>query len=236
MIIQVSSHRRSGTHALIDFIRENFSVQGDFFHLEDVLDWPLEKLKEGPLIVKTHEPEPEKKIKHFLKLGHVSEEKAQNIRDLTVDVHAYRHPKNVLKSLYYFNLKGHEPVYQIPENMSFVDFMRQEGVQDAVSKENRLQFWQRCVKNWALREDALALDYQTIAEGSDKLIEILSQHLQLPPRAYTKNESLVQQSTAIGRGTTRSMASIPLWTAEAESCFQQEMDRALLVRLKLEGN
>lgn len=231
MIIQVSSHRRSGTHALIDLIRNNFSVQGEFFHLEDVLDWPLEKLNELPLIVKTHEPEPEKKLSLFIRKGIVTEEKAQDIKDMTVDVHAYRHPKDVLKSLYYFNIKRHEPVYKIPESMTFLEFLKQEGVQDANPSENRIQFWQRCTKNWVLDQSVLALDYEAIASGKDQLVEALSTHLELVPIYHSRAGGKGFKSTAIGRDTTKKMEGPLLWSESCESFYQQEIDPLLIKKL-----
>lgn len=234
MIIQVSSHRRSGTHALIDFIRNNFSVQGDFFHLEDILDWPLDRLREYPLIVKTHEPEQDKKLNIFIKQKRVTEEKAQDIKNLTTDVHAYRNPRDVLKSLYYFNLKGHEPVYQIPESMPFLDFLKQKGVQDALPAENRIQFWQRCVRNWVLDEAVLSFDYNTIASGQHEMKYLLSQHFNLEPISNEETGNVDIKSTAIGRDTTRKMHGSVLWTEDCDEFYRKEIDQALLRKLGLE--
>ncbi|MEX1213620.1 hypothetical protein [Saccharospirillum sp.] len=231
MIIQISSHRRSGTHALIDLVRSRFSIENDFFHLEDVLDWPLAKLEESSIIVKTHEPEPEKKLHHFIKLGHVSEEKAQDISDKTINIHAYRHPRNVFRSLYYFNIKGHEPVFQIPEKMLFLEFLKQEGVQDADPNENRVQFWQRCVRNWAIREDVLALKYYDIASGTEEIVNALSEHLQLAPVSH---KGISQESTAIGRETTKTMGGRSLWTSESELFYEGEIDHELLQQIQIE--
>ncbi|WP_162619472.1 hypothetical protein [Salinicola peritrichatus] len=235
MIIQVSSHRRSGTHALIDLIRNNFSVQGDFFHLEDILDWSLERLNELPLIVKTHEPEPEKKLNLFIKQGRVTEEKAQDIKDMTVDVHAYRHPKDVLKSLYYFNIKGHEPVYQIPEGMAFLEFMKQEGAQDASPSENRIQFWQRCIRSWVFNKSVVSVGYNAIVDGDESLKEMLSQKFDLISIFHSRlDDKRIKRSTAIGRGTTKSMEGSVLWSEACESFYQKEIDMSLLRKLNLE--
>lgn len=231
MIIQVSSHRRSGTHALIDLIRENFAVQSDFYHLEDILDWSLEKLKESRIIIKTHEPEPEKKLKLFINQQLISQEKAQELSDMTVNVHIYRHPKDVLKSLYYFNIRGHEPVYQIPRETSFTSFLKQEGVQDANPNENRVEFWQRCVKNWVFRKDLLAINYQTLLDEKEAVITKLSQHINIEPTINSNTKPLEKKSTAIGRDTTKIMDKTPLWVEEAESYYQQKIDNKLLKKL-----
>lgn len=231
MIIQISSHRRSGTHALIDFVRKNFKVQGDFYHLENILDWPISKLQDSPVIVKTHEPEPRKKLNLFIKRGYVSEEKAQDLADLTVDIHAYRHPKEVLRSLYYFDIKGHEKVFKIPENMPFLGFLKQEGVQDADPGENRIQFWQRCMRNWTLSEDILAISYPEIVKEDVSLLDKVSRQLQASP--LKNSETLQSSSTAIGRGTTQSLSKNEIWSEEAESFFDKEVDKSLLEKLRL---
>lgn len=232
MIIQVSSHRRSGTHALIDLIGVAFSTKGVFYHLEDIIDWPLEMILENTIIVKTHEPQPRFKMSLFVDQMIISKEKAIQIEANTRYIHAYRHPKDVLKSLYYFNLKGHEPDYAIPETISFVEFLKQEGVQDARSGENRISFWERTVRRWVFSKDVLSFNYDEITNNQTDVIDKISFNFGFEKKKVEQERA--SRSSAIGRETTLLMERGALWTLEADLFYQSVVDENLLADLGLQ--
>ncbi len=97
MFLQVSSHRRSGTHLLIDELRAHFPVDGTFKHLEETEAADFDA--KGLVLIKTHEPFPGQKQRHFRATGHPKIAMMDRAMSDAKYVYIYRHPFPVLESL-----------------------------------------------------------------------------------------------------------------------------------------
>lgn len=222
-IIHVSSHRRSGTHALIDLLRSRFAVYGDYyFHLEEIGADVLVGAR--PVIVKSHE------WRKGVKLERLRGERPDSFlraaeRDCLY-LYVHRDPYDVLKSLYYFNLAGLEPVYQIPTETGFEQFLRQCGVQDAARGEDRVSFWFRCVRNWVDAPGVTALSFDEVVRRPDAVVGRVADMLGREPSEIEPGES-----TAVGRETTGAMSKGDPWDAACRAFFREVADPDLMDRL-----
>ncbi|MEM0937432.1 MAG: sulfotransferase domain-containing protein [Pseudomonadota bacterium] len=221
-ILHVSSHRRSGTHALIDLLRAHIDVHGVFFHLEelteDALAQPL------PLIVKSHEPFRGHKLARLKGVRPAAF--LEEVERRSVYLYAHRNPYDVLKSLYYFNLAGDEPVYRIEERTPFGAFLAQTGVQDSATGENRVTFWFRCVRAWLNDAWVVPVSFDEIMRQPIEVLARVARTAQVPVRRAADVES-----TAVGPNTTAARAQADLWTAEARAFFRAYAHTPTLRRL-----
>jgi len=225
MFLQVSSHRRSGTHLLIDELRAHFQVDGTFKHLEeaDTADFDAT----GLVLIKTHEPFPGQKQRHFRATGHPKIAIMDQAMSDAKYVYIYRHPFAVLESLYYFDLAGVEPIFKIPADVTFLDFLQQQGKQDATPSENRVEHWCRHVSTWLDHPTALSIKYETFTADKQTALAAISQHIGVPMLATP----LQVTPTSVGAGTSRKLKRTDLWGEAERDVFNRYADASLLARL-----
>ena len=225
MFVQVASHRRSGTHMLIDQLRANFSVLGTFRHLEEVA--PADCQASGLVLIKTHEPSPGHKQRRYQKTQHPNIDLINRVSRTAKHLYIFRDPYDTLESLYYFDLAGIEPLYNIDRNTSFMDFLLQRGTQDAAPGENRIQHWFGHVTAWIDHPAVLPIRYETFKTDPERKLLSISAHLgvgRLPKSSKTP-------PTEVGAGTTRLLKQAELWGPDELAAFDRFADRELLRQL-----
>lgn len=225
MFVQVASHRRSGTHMLIDQLRANFSVPGTFRHLEEVD--PSDCRASELVLIKTHEPSPGYKQRLYQRKQHPRIGIMNHVGETAKHLYIYRNPYDTLESLYYFDLAGVEPVYTIDRSTSFLDFLLQRGTQDAAPDENRIQHWFNHLTAWINYPAVLPIRYETFRTDPGRELLAISAHIgvvMLPEPLHTR-------PTGVGAGTTRSLKQAELWGPAECEAFDRFADRALLARL-----
>lgn len=193
--IIVHSHRRSGTHFLIDTLLQNFPVARDWFHLEEDF---FSRLGHSPVVLKSHE-------RHFGEKTHSRDPwhsylhwvAATACYSSALHMHIVRNPRDVLRSQYYFDRKGHEPRYQIPADLSFIDYLACPSRRDPEGKLTPAAYWCAQVSAWSRRPDVLHLRYEDLCLDMPGQLERISAFIGLPvlPRRWLP-------STAIGRKTS----------------------------------
>lgn len=164
--IMVISHRRSGTHLLIDAIRNNFlHYRAKHLDLESLLPDSRQRLtvedfehllQEGPRVIKTH--------MH----AHVEEYFAQDrsvleyVRYLFATAHTiyiYRDGRDVMTSLYYYMGSYKPEIAQLP----FSQFLRTSNdfaPETYSGTFNRIEFWRYHVSRWIEEEKILPISFE----------------------------------------------------------------------------
>ncbi len=191
-IILLNSHRRSGTHFLIDSIRKNFNgayfpnhyqIPADFnigslFEKSDRITNTFLKLinqNNNPVIIKSHLLPEEMDITNP---QNRHEELIKEIFDTSMKLHVHRDGKDVLTSLYHFIYPGNQT--------SFLDFLEEPN--DHIVRQirtpstfdaNRVRYWSYYVSSWIRRNDTLNISYGELKNDFDQTIEKVSNHLQL---------------------------------------------------------
>jgi hypothetical protein len=225
MFLQVASHRRSGTHLLIDVIRANFPVHGTFKHLEEVEESDFETA--DLVLIKTHEPFRGQKQRHFRAIGHRKTALMQRAMAEAKLLYIYRNPYSVLESLYYFDLAGIEPVYRIPGETTFVEFLVQMGKQDATANENRIQHWCRHVSTWLGERDVHAVKYEDFMVEKTTTLATVARQIGLDMLPAPDSVT----SSSIGFGTSKRLKNAEVWNDAAHAAFNAHVDRMLMTRL-----
>ena len=201
MFICVCSHRRSGTHRMIDLIREHFPVLDGFFHLEELSDLT------GPKIIKTHEPSRDHKLALFSARSAASLPLMRSICRHSRYIYVVRSPWDVMVSLYYFFRGGGEPAFQIPPDLSFEDFLAQTNHLEMSMGLTRPEYWAWHVCNWCRHKDVLIVRYES---GTCELVEQIAQWTELTP----KHMPHTLPPTSVGRGLTQNRI---IWNDRAAS-------------------
>lgn len=193
--IVVHSHRRSGTHFLIDTLLQNFSVARDWFHLEE--DY-FSRLGQTPVVLKSHERYfGEKALSREPWHSYLHWVAATACYSSGYHLHIVRDPRAVLKSHYYFDRKGHEPGHQIPPDLSFGDYLARPSSRDPEGKLTPAQFWCAHVSAWSRRPEVLHLRYEDLCLDMPGQLARISDFTGLPVQ---RRRWL--PSTAIGRATS----------------------------------
>ncbi|OYX14743.1 MAG: hypothetical protein B7Z15_02875, partial [Rhizobiales bacterium 32-66-8] len=138
-LIVVHSHRRSGTHFLIDTLRSRFEVAPDWFHLEEDF---FARLIDAPVVIKSHERVWGEKICSDVPWqSYLHWVAASALYSSASHIHIVRDPRQVMRSQYYFDLKGHEPAYRISPDTRFADYVRARSARDPQGHHSQLSYW-----------------------------------------------------------------------------------------------
>lgn len=209
--IVVQSHRRSGTHFLIDTLRSRFPVARDWFHLEE--DFYARLLSE-PVVLKSHDRGWREKLScetpwHSF-LHWVA---ASTCHDAAAHLHIMRDPRDVLRSLYYFDLKGHEEAYRIPENMSFATYLSTASRRDTDGRMTPVEMWCAHMAAWLSRPSVLQVRYEDLLAAPETEVARIGAFLQMESHAPRW-----RGSSAIGRNTSVRFAKVmpATWGEEQE--------------------
>jgi hypothetical protein len=197
--IFIHSHRRSGTHFLIDTISSWFDVMPGFCHFPAPPPGSVSALPNTRL-VKTHEPIYGFKLdeKHLWASQHHLDEHRLHYQN---NPHLYivRNPFQVLGSQYVFDVMGGEPEFRIDDNVSLRAYLlRKSGHELNAEGKNRIEYWEQHAHHWVSRSDVLIIDYGDLLDSTTDTIEAVSQYLGCPPRSSRRPIT----PTGIGRGLT----------------------------------
>lgn len=213
--IIVHSHRRSGTHFLIDTLLQNFHVARDWFHLEEDF---FSRLGQMPVVLKSHE-------RYFGEKTHSREPwhsylhwvAATACYSSAYHLHIVRDPRDVLRSQYYFDRKGHEARYQIGPEVSFRDYLTRPSRRDPDGALTPPAYWCAQIAAWSRRPDVLQLRYEDLGRDMAGELERISAFIGLPVLARRW-----LPSTAIGRKTSERQARLgeAAWGPEEEGVLQ----------------
>ncbi len=220
MLILICSHRRSGTHWLIDVIRHNFpGVNKNFINIDRLMEehkerisiYELEEMigkEAGHLILKSHMTSD---FTPFL------EEKKNFIRDL-IDrdgkiIYVYRDGRDVMVSLYFYMKRFTD---NLPE---FPDFMRMQNDFDQFyCKLNRVEYWKRHVWGWIDQKDSnvLKISYEKLYINFTECLNELSAFLNLQTNKkvkkivfYNKKKRFDKIKYRLLHGEVKSSAILP---------------------------
>ena len=214
--IFVHSHRRSGTHFLIDTIRNYFDVFDGFFHTTDNY---IEFLKTSNVIIKTHKPT----TTFDLDEGHVWRSQdhlafAILSHQIGKHIYIYRNPRDVLRSLYYFDLAGEEEPFAISKDISFRDYVLGQSLHEKAEGRTRLEYWRDHVSYWIHSPGVMALKFEDIVENNELDCEKIGSFLGIPSLIYRK-----LPSTGIAPSLTRTMDKTisTAWTDDLEVKLQR---------------
>jgi hypothetical protein len=192
--ILVVSHRRSGTHWIIDAIRHNFpEVSLSFLTLDRLLPWhhkgPLSLHQfnsllideEGAVLIKTH-------MAPTLDPFQIELDLIQFVRSLLEKskvVYVYRDGRDVLVSLYYYMRSFDSNI----RDVSFSDFIRMENEFDMPNSEpglNRVEYWMFHVEGWLRQSNVFAISYENLHRDYEWTIKQLGKYLEMQPDVVMK--------------------------------------------------
>ncbi len=186
--IIVVSHRRSGTHLMIDLLRRQFEQCRTWKwpgQSLDALYLTLEHLRPGHShhvtpreacrrlcqarrpIVKTHSPSPELEL-----AGREYAAFAQWISKRASFVYMVRDGREALCSDWYLRHRG----IREPTVGELSDFLR-----ETVAGMNRARYWAEHVRAWSPHENVLSVRYEDLINQPHQTLQCLGRHLQLKP-------------------------------------------------------
>jgi len=180
--IVIVSHRRSGTHWLIDSLRGNFKGVSSWYYNLDNIRYDdkffaeiKKKLSDSSkhLILKSHTEAdlnffpPEKRffVDYLLKRAKV--------------IYVYRDGRDVLVSLYHYDKYKSE--HRIG---SFSSFIKKENPERG---ENRIEYWKRHIEGWLNRNESniLRISYEQIHKDYEGVLEQIRSFLGI---SFKKNK------------------------------------------------
>lgn len=215
----IHSHRRSGTHLLLDTIRESFDIPDQFFALE-LLPEPrkesgnsLTRFPNYYLII-DHEP-----IWRFkLSTRHIwdSEQRLKRADRLYREgkhVYIVRSPLEVLRSLYLFDINGAEPKFAVDQKTSFRDYLLGKSLHEQANAMNRMEYWANHVASWCRHPRVLVIQYQDLKQSATECLKAISTHFGIPVHGVARSVA----PSGIATGLTNACISkgvAPSWDAE----------------------
>jgi hypothetical protein len=219
--IFVNSHRRSGTHLLIDSIRANFAVVDDWFHLEEDI---FQALATAPVVVKDHEFRRGDKIASSqVWSSYLHWVSASLCYSLGRHIYIVRNPRDTLKSQFYFDLEGIEPAFRLTRTASFADYLRMPSARAPGAGLNQVAYWCGHVASWIGHRDLLVLRYEDLTADREATLDRISAFLELPRIP----ERLVDRS-GVGTEATPTASSrvAAAWSVEDEALLLAEVAAA----------
>ncbi|MEN8154846.1 MAG: sulfotransferase domain-containing protein [Acidobacteriota bacterium] len=182
--IIVASHRRSGTHWLIDSIFNNLKgVNHGYINLDRLLtgspeninveDFKKKIITKKKTILKTHTPgnfeifEPFVQQAKFIKEEIIPQSKI---------IYIYRDGRDVMTSLYYYMLRSKK----IGE-ISFNEFLETfNNFDEFYLIRNRIEFYKYHIDSWMLKKNIYTLNYESLHLSYLDSLKSISEYLGLP--------------------------------------------------------
>ena len=186
--IIVFSHRRSGTHLVIDAICQNFSNYSDSIPAENTFI----ELFRGKDNKEFERAKAAVKIKSNVFFSHLHDlDKIDNYFENDPDVLAFYRELIANSKLIYVQRDGKDVMVSMYEwmkatnfidsNTSFSEFIRQENNWEAPAIEtnsNRVAFWANHVKSWSQRKNILQLNFEDLLSDFDSKIDEIATHIE----------------------------------------------------------
>lgn len=181
----IATHRRSGTHWIIDTLRNNSDrINPVFLNLDLIsphshtpitledFDNQLRSL-DDTVLIKTHMPRPHRMFS-------ASEEMQTYVTSLLENskiIYGYRDGLDVLVSLYYY-MKKFDP--QV-DNQRFSQFIRAKNTFDLVTDLNRVEYWAYHVVGWRTTEKLSVhqVAYEALHENYEAATKAMFEYLDI---------------------------------------------------------
>lgn len=235
--IFIHSHRRSGTHLLIDTIISYFDVLPGYQEFPPVL--ALKALPDEPglnqkVIVKTHEPRPffQLNVRH-LWASREANKQARLYYDSSSHLYIARNPFQVLKSLYIFDFLGGEPKFKLDRECTFehyiLDPSKHEG---AAPQTTRIEYWLNHMLSWSANQEVLFLSYEDVVDDPVSVMRLVSEHIGIS--LETRQKKIFP--TGIGTDLSRRFLAHGLqisWSAKGMAAVEDALRRLLSERRHL---
>ncbi|WP_234571541.1 sulfotransferase domain-containing protein [Rhodohalobacter sp. 614A] len=198
--ILINSHRRSGTHFLIDSIRANvqdawfpnhFLLPADFnigslFGKDEKVYKIFKKYlnEDRPVIIKSH------LLPEEMNIENPKDKFEQLIKDTfqqSKKIYIYRNGKDTLVSLYHF-LKPGVDFHNFLEtkNDHIIRKIRTEQAYD----ENRVRYWGYHVEEWKKVEDVCILKFEDLKNNYTEAIKSVCDFINEPPQDPVKKPQI----------------------------------------------
>jgi len=204
-IVFVISHRRSGTHFLIDAILNNFNeYQGEFLRLER-LDLSNRKhmsikdfricLDKGPNVIKTHNCK--EYDSNFDDNNQIREFKKKLLGNAKL-IYIYRDGRDVLVSLYYYMQTFSEEI----RNVKFSDFIRMTNKFSCcsmVNSLNRIEYWKYHVESWIESPGIFPISFEMLKNDYNETIERIGEFLGIKSNDKIRNVDIQKIGGGIGK-------------------------------------
>ncbi|MCZ6688427.1 MAG: sulfotransferase domain-containing protein [Planctomycetota bacterium] len=184
----MASHRRSGTHWVIDTIRRNFPrVRPRFVTIEDLADSgglaALERLRQdlrtarGVTLLKTHLPAG---LEPFADRPEIRE----SIRALVEGsrrIYVHRDGRDVLVSLYHYLQEFSVEA----QGIDFSTFLREENdyLPCGANGANRVEYWRAHVEGWLARPGIHRIAYESMHSDHEAVVNRIVEGLDIGPAA-----------------------------------------------------
>lgn len=230
----IHSHRRSGTHLLIDTISGWFDVVPGFWHFPTAAQTSVgSNISVSPetRLVKSHEP-----IYGFtLNAKHIWDSpqhlhEGRRIYENNPHIYIIRNPFLVLRSLYVFDITGTEAKFKVDQNLSFRDCLLGKSTHELNTQgKNRIEYWEQHVINWIARSDVLIIEYDDLLKCTISAVEAISRHIKCPARSSQRSIT----PTGIGRGLTDRFLKNgpePVWESEIADLVKVTVERLATVQ------
>jgi hypothetical protein len=184
-LIYVHSHRRSGTHFLLDTIRAWFDVPEEIHAIPNPAHFPrvVAPTYAPYSLSKDHEPAPGFKLKQ-IPLWHSADqrERGRHLYEAGSHIYIVRNPLQVLRSAYIFDLSGAEPRHKVDTGTSFLDYLAARSTHTGNRGLTRLEYWLMHVKSWYFDEQTLVVHYDDLKNDTASVVAAISKHVGLPAR------------------------------------------------------
>ncbi|MHA1230810.1 MAG: sulfotransferase domain-containing protein [Candidatus Helarchaeota archaeon] len=176
----VISHRRSGTHLLIDLIINNFPKYNEYINLDRLIPChekyiTLKEFKsiinKKPFVIKTHT---HSNTKSFFQDCNNCDSFINTLFNKSKLIYVYRDGRDVLTSLYFFFNK-------LPKDLSFSNFIRMDNEFEHNTyngKMNRIEYWLYHLEGWfSSSRDILFITYNEIMNNYEEVINRIEKHI-----------------------------------------------------------
>ena len=209
--IVVQSHRRSGTHFLIDTLRTRFPVARDWFHLEEDF---YARLLSAPVVLKSHDSIWREKLSCETPWGSFLHWVAASAcHDAAFHIHIMRNPRDVLRSLYFFDLKGHEERHRIAPETDFCTYIATPSSRDPEGRLTPVEVWCAHIAGWLATPRVLQVRYEDLLAAPETEVARIADFTDL-----AAHPARWRDSSAIGRQTSARVSRISPaeWTDREE--------------------
>jgi Sulfotransferase domain len=217
--IFVHSHRRSGTHYLLDTMRAWFDVPEQIQNR-----W----LRTAPYsLSKDHEP-----FRGFrLAQRHIdapSEQVRHERRLYETGTHIYivRNPLQVLRSVYIFDVSGAEQKFRVDPKTSFLEYLTAPSLHEGKTGLNRIDYWVTHVKSWYFDDATLSVHYDDLKAALADTLLAISNHIGLPVRQSPRPVSATGVATNLTKKFFAKGHTIH-WDAEVMDAIGSAVERIL---------
>lgn len=194
--IIIASHRRSGTHWLIDSIFNNIEgVNHGYFNLDNLRPGNPESIyieefrkmirNKDQLILKTHTPGNFEIFESYNdRISFIKEE----ILPKSKIIYIYRDGRDVMTSLYFYMLKSKKI-----GKISFNNFLETFNDFDEIFlSQNRIEFYKNHLEGWVFKENIHTINYESLHFSYIDSLKNLSDYLGLPLKKKIGNIKLLE--------------------------------------------